>query len=120
MKTGVIAFVACLSLLMGCYYDNEEAIYGTETCPDETPTYSERVSVIIEVNCLICHNASVASGGIVLATYQDVKRQIDNGNLIGAITHNNGFSPMPKNAPKLRTCDILAIQTWANNQALNN
>ena len=120
MRSRVMGLFVCLSLLVGCYYDNEEAIYGTEICSDEIPTYSGTISGIIEKNCLVCHSASVASGGIVLATYEDVKRQIDNGKLIGAISHNSGFSPMPKNAPKLSTCDIQAIQTWANNQALNN
>lgn len=120
MKTRVVGLVACFFLLVGCYYDNEEAIYGIASCSEEAPTFSGRVSAIIETNCIVCHSTSVASGGIVLATYEDVKRQIDNGKLIGAITHSGGFSPMPKNAPKLTTCDIQAIQTWVANQALNN
>ena len=107
-------------VMMSCYYDNEEKLYGEEQCSGEAATYAGRVSPIIRENCLQCHSAAIANGGVVLEGYDKLKIVADNGKLVGAITHASGFSPMPKNAPMLSSCDIDAIRQWVNDGALNN
>lgn len=106
--------------LTNCYYDNEELLYGEEQCSNEPSTYSGTVSVIISNNCLVCHSASVASGGVTLETHSQVKTLADNGTLAGVISHSSGFPPMPKNAPQLSQCNINAIIEWIDGGALNN
>jgi hypothetical protein len=48
-----------------------------------------------------------------------VKAQATNGNLMGVINHAAGYSPMPKNSPKMDDCTISKIQAWINNGSPN-
>lgn len=115
-----ILLIVSISLLWGCYYDNEEALYGVPECSAEPVTYSTKISSIISKNCISCHSTAAANGGITLETYAHVKSQADNGKLVGSVTHASGFSPMPKNAPQLSECDITAIRNWVQGGSLNN
>jgi len=45
---------------------------------------------------------------------------VDNGKLLGAVTHASGYSPMPKNQAQLSDCNIQKITNWINKGALNN
>lgn len=120
-KTGFIILMLTVAIVFpGCYYDNEIKLYGVEECSTEPSTYSGTVSVIISNNCLSCHSQSVSSGGITLETYNQVKAQADNGNLLGVISHSSGFSPMPKNGPQLSECNITAIRQWIEGGTLND
>lgn len=115
-----IAMLMIALISTQCYYDNEELLYGVEQCSTEPSTYSGNVAVIIRNNCLVCHGASVASGGVTLETHSQVKTLADNGTLAGVITHSSGFSPMPKNAQQLSKCNIDAILQWIEAGAPNN
>lgn len=112
-------------ILSGCYYDSEEALYGTpNTVCDVTVTkFSTEVKPILQSSCLTCHSNSAASGsgaGIKLQDYADVKTQVSNGKLVGSIQHSSGFSAMPKGGGKLSDCNILVINTWISKGALND
>ena len=112
-------------ILSGCYYDSEEALYGTpNTVCDVTVTkFSTEVKPILQSSCLTCHSNSAAAGsgsGIKLQDYADVKIQVTNGKLVGSIQHNSGFSAMPKGGGKLTDCNILVINTWISKGALND
>lgn len=109
-----------VSFLTGCYYDNEEKLYGMQACPTEDVTFSGTIAPILSSNCLSCHSESLRSGGIALETYAQVKAVADQGALLGAVTHSSGFSPMPKNAPQLSDCNIDAIRQWVEAGSLNN
>ena len=115
----IILFASAL-IVAGCYYDNETILYGAEECKTDSVTYSGAVKEIIQQNCLSCHSQAMNSGGITLETQAQLKAQADNGNLVGAITHSSGYSPMPKNSPQLSDCDIEVIRTWVESGALNN
>lgn len=109
--------------LTGCYYDKEEILYPGGTCDTANVTYSGTVSGIINTNCNVCHStasANASGGGIQLDTHAKLKVYVDNGKLMGSINHAGGYSPMPKNATKLSSCDIAKIQAWVNAGALNN
>jgi hypothetical protein len=43
-----------------------------------------------------------------------------NGKLYGAISHSNGFSPMPQAAPKLGACQLAVIKLWIDQNSPNN
>ena len=123
MKKLVLPFV--FFILAGCYYDSEEALYGTpNTVCDVTVTkFSTEVKPILQSNCLTCHSNSAAAGsgsGIKLQDYADVKTQVNNGKLVGSIQHASGFSAMPKGGGKLTDCNILVINTWISKGALND
>jgi hypothetical protein len=112
-----------LSGLSGCYYDKEEILYPGGACDTTNVTYSGTVSGTIYTNCNACHSSGAANangGGIQLDAYTKLKVYVDNGKLIGSINHAGGFSPMPKNATKLSSCNIAKVQAWVNAGAPNN
>lgn len=96
----------------GCYYDKEEILYPNTICDTAAVTYSSTVAPVLSSFCNSCHGGSTPSAGIKLDTYNDVKIQAANGRLWGAISHAGSYSPMPKNAAKLNTCNLAKIKKW--------
>lgn len=82
--------------------------------------YSIQIKNTIQSNCQGCHNTNNASGTVNLDNYFSVKANVDNGKLIGSITHASGYSAMPKNQSKMNDCKINQIIKWINNGAANN
>ena len=104
----------------GCYYDKEEILYPQTVCDTANVTYSGSVVPILLSNCTVCHGGSTPSAGIKLDTYADVKVQVTNGRLWGAVSQAVSFSPMPKNATKMSTCNLTKIKKWIDAGAPNN
>jgi hypothetical protein len=123
-KNIITATVIVLFLLLvsttGCYYDKEEVLYPNTICDTANVTYSRSVIPILSSNCITCHGGNTPSAGIKLDTYADVKVQATNGRLWGAVSHANSYSPMPKNAAKMSTCNLTKIKKWLDAGALNN
>ena len=103
-----------------CYYDSEEDLYGTIECNLDNIEYMATVLPIISDNCYGCHDQASNFGNITLEGYDALKTYVDNGQLIGSINHQSGFSPMPKNLAKLLDCEIEKIEAWISAGALNN
>jgi len=120
------ALVVISITLNACYYDKADSIYPditSTTCDTVNITYSNQVLSIINTNCNNCHAAAIANsigGGINLSTYTAMKPYITNGSFLNSILQNGKAAPMPKNASKLSSCNILVIQNWINKGALNN
>ena len=111
-----------LIVLIGgaCSNDNEEELYPSDECQTENVTYSVEVLDIIEENCYKCHDAASNFGNVTLEGYENLKKYVDSGQLLGTIQHKSGFSPMPKNEPQLEDCDIDKIAVWIDEGALEN
>lgn len=108
-------------LMASCYNDKEAILYPETNCvPPATPSYQADVTPIMSQYCTSCHSGTFASGGVLLDSYPEVKKYVDNGKLIGSITWASGVSPMPKNGNKLSSCNIGKIQAWVTAGALNN
>jgi cytochrome c551/c552 len=122
MKT-IISIVLVLVLFAGsgCYYDSEEGLYGVTNCDTTNVTYSVTISGIMnKYNCLSCHAGNAALGGFSLEGYNNVKAKVTDNRLFGAITHANGFAPMPQNANMMSDCDINKVKAWIEAGAPNN
>lgn len=116
-----LPLLLCLFLpLVGCYYDSEERLYGTVECATEDVTFSVDVLPLIVEHCYRCHDADNNFGGITLEGYDQLRTYVDNGELLGAIRHTPGFSPMPKNEAQLVECNIEKIAVWVAAGAPNN
>ena len=89
-------------------------------CDSNSFTYNNAIRNIISNKCQGCHSGSAASGGIDLSTYSGIKAKVTDGRLWGAINHQPGFSPMPKNGAKLSDCEITQIRKWIDGGSLNN
>lgn len=120
----LLFFIGTLSgfmvLLFSCSKGNEEDLSSGTTCNSTNMTYSANIKPILQSFCFSCHGNGMSQNGINFDTYAGVKAVVDNGKLIGAITHTSGFSPMPQNTSKLSDCNISKIQDWISRGALNN
>jgi len=109
--------------VFSCRYDNEEELFGDAICDTSNVTYTNNVKPVLTANCLSCHstsNAATFGSGIKLEDYSDLMVQVNNGNLVGVITHSPGYPAMPQGGAKLDDCTIEKIVTWINNGAPNN
>lgn len=109
MKTTIFFFAVagCIAL---------EACSASRSTTGTTPaiSYNGQVKSIIDANCAsTCHNATRPAAGIDLTTFELVKQQALNGELIPAIQHAEGVTAMPKKAPKLDDASIQVIVDWA-------
>ncbi len=111
-----------LLLLAACTSDSAEDDVAPQpqVCDTDNITYSQTITTILDTNCYSCHSTAAATAGVVLDTYSGLKKQVDNGKLVGVITHAAGFPPMPQAAPKLSNCNISKIRKWVDAGAPNN
>lgn len=117
MKKSLFLFALFIA---GCYYDTEEELYPTIECATQNVSYSETVLPIIRDNCYACHDAANNFGNITVEGYDLLINFVNNGQLLGVIKHESGYSPMPKNVPMLLECEIEKIEAWVNAGAINN
>lgn len=116
----VCLFLVFLSIQTGCYNDKEELLYPDTVCDTAAVKYSTTIAPILSSFCVSCHGGSTPSAAIKLDTYSDVSIQASNGRLWGAISHSPSYSPMPKNAAKLNTCNLAKIKKWLDAGHPNN
>ena len=124
MKKMFFALIAFLLAMVffntGCYYDKAEVLYPDTVCDTASVTYSTSVAPVLSSFCNSCHSGVAPSAGIKLDTYNDLKIQAANGRLWGAVSHSTSYSPMPKNAAKLNTCNLAKIKKWLDAGYPNN
>ncbi len=89
-------------------------------CDTSKFKYGADISVLLNTYCVGCHSGATPSGGINLSTYTNVQTVANSGRLVNAVSHAPGYSPMPKNAAKLSSCQITQITKWVNAGAPNN
>jgi hypothetical protein len=124
MKKLILPFIGLI--LYGCYYDNQEALYGKPggECDTLAVKYSTHILPILQTYCYVCHSAALVAegggGGYNLEDFSTLQTLALNGHLYGAVDHAAGYSPMPKYGNKLSDCEISTIKIWENNGTLNN
>lgn len=109
----------------GCYYDKEEILYPQNECDTADVKYSAQITYIISNNCYDCHSntaAPISGGGQSFEGYANISGYLTTSaiTLISSINHSVGFTPMPKDRPKLSECDIRTIEIWIENGFPNN
>jgi mono/diheme cytochrome c family protein len=83
-------------------------------CSTANVTYTGTIAPLINANCLGCHNATSANGGIVLETYGEVVGAVNNNGLLSAVKRENGYTAMPPGGA-INSCDLLQLETWISN-----
>lgn len=91
-----------------------------EDCDTTSVTFSGKVWPLIENSCFGCHSGPSPSGNVALADYTSIAEAANSGKLYGAISHSEGFTPMPKSAPKLSDCKIEQVKIWIEDGTPNN
>ena len=89
------------------------------SCDPTKFTYGAIIQPIITNQCVGCHRPESLGGNIDLSMHSKVLVQVNNGQLLGSITHTLGYSPMPQGS-KLSDCQISQIKQWIDAGALNN
>ena len=109
-----LSFIAFLAT--GCYYDNEEDLYGAP-CDASVFTFSGQILPIIQANCQAsnCHGAGQSLGNGELLDYQDVQVFVQDDKLRSAVATKY----MPKDG-SLSSCEIDLIEKWIAAGALDN
>lgn len=122
IKLALVLFLGSL-IFYSCESNNEEELYSDlqkNVCDTTNLSFMDDISPFLDNRCIGCHNFQNANGEIRLDNYDEVKKNVDNGRLLGAIEHQPGFEPMPLNQPMLPECDINRIKAWINAGAMNN
>ncbi|MCF8368491.1 MAG: hypothetical protein K9G76_05565 [Bacteroidales bacterium] len=116
MPQGGDKLAACEIALIEKWINDTTFVLPPDTtdCDTNLVTYAGTVYPIFQANCLSCHAPPAPEAGIDLTNYSNVAFLAQTGALLGAISHNEGFSPMPKNAPPLTSCEIQQIEKWIN------
>jgi len=125
MKKTFLIFGSLLSLFLllalpsGCYWDNEQDLYGIDpnACDTTLVKYSTVIKPLIERNCLSCHAPGGVQESVPLNTYAGVKIYATNGLLVQRT--NDATTPMPQSG-LMPLCDRSEIRAWVNRGAPND
>lgn len=118
MKKTILLALTLSALIFSCTEDTKEDIQptGNTSGCDTTfiPSYASKVQPILNDFCVGCHSSNNATAGIALDNYTSSKN--NSAKLIPAITHPTSLPNSKKMPPggKLKECDIVTIQRWAN------
>jgi len=116
----VICFATTVSFVVAsCTYDARNENINPCSIP-ATVSFQMHVKPILDANCVACHSTADAAVNLNYETYSGVQAPAVDGRLVGSIKHLSGFVPMPEFAPKLSDCDIMKIEMWVKQGALNN
>lgn len=118
----LILITAVALYVCSCSWENEELLFPeTEICDTLDVSFALDVVPILTNNCFACHsnvNAPDFTFGFSLEDYEDVRAA--STQIVGAIKHDEGFSPMPRGADQLDSCQIGIVEAWVNQGSLNN
>jgi hypothetical protein len=125
MKRVLILFSVLIVVVVtysGCYYDKADLVYPqSPVCDTVNMKYTADIVPILIANCYVCHSGTASgSGGRKFDSYALLKNYVNSGDLVKAVTHTGGVTPMPYNMPKLPECTVNKIIDWVNRGALNN
>lgn len=81
-------------------------------CDTAKFSYNGEVRIILDKECVSCHNDVNANSGVRLDTYEEVKKVAASGALVGTIEWQTGFRPMPRNRDQLPECERTVIKKW--------
>lgn len=85
-------------------------------------SYVNDIEPILAATCYDCHGTFTSANGEgnVLQGYNNLIVYVNDGRLMGTITHAPDYPPMPDGDPKLSDCRIARIDAWIRQGALNN
>ncbi len=110
-----LALSLCCVLFIGCYYDNEEDLYGP-ACDSSVFGYAAKIQPILQANCYAstCHGPNGDNGELI--TYAQVKGVVDDGSFRDAVVVTQR---MPDGG-SLTACELELITKWLDAGALND
>ena len=107
------SFLILLNITWACQYKKHEEVTPVTTLCDTTFTvnYITHINPIMSKYCINCHSSKAApssGGNIILDNYKNVYRNAEQSyRAITGVVYS-----MPRNGPKMDTCDISTISRW--------
>jgi len=86
-----------------------------DVCDTNDITYTNSIASVFNNSCAVagCHvDGNEQNAWFSLEGYDNSKASADFGRLVGAVSHEMDFSPMPKGGVKLDQCTIDKITAW--------
>ena len=109
------AILAITWINSSCSNDSQEDLFPElGICDTLDISYSADIVPVFVNNCYSCHSNESNSSGILLDSYDNLSQYAENGKLLGAVRHDDGYIPMPINAGKLDECSIFKMEAWVN------
>lgn len=120
MKFKNLLYILLIISFYNCSYVNEDDL-TEDIIIEDVVNYEANIKVIIDTNCIICHNNPPESGApMPLTTYTNVKDAVENRGLINRISSTDlGFS-MPFGGPRLPQNLIDLIILWEEEGLIEN
>jgi hypothetical protein len=101
----------------GCKHEPEEYTPAppdpdTTVCDTSNVTYTGTIYPILDDHCIFCHSGANPTGGLDFTNYSQLAFVAESGALLGAIRHEQGYVPMPKDGNQLDSCSMRQIEIW--------
>lgn len=98
----------------GCYYDNEQDLYGDPApCDTAAVSYANFIEPLLQDHCYKCHKETEPEfSGYILEGYENTRDYAISGKI--ADRTNNAANPMPplSEGGLLPDCDRQKIKAW--------
>lgn len=102
------------AVLVACNKDDSEE---EDQCDTSSVTYTSDIATIFNASCAVssCHvDGNEDNAKFSLSDYEKAKTAAGFGRIVGAISHEEGFTAMPYGSDKLEQCSIDKISAWIN------
>lgn len=112
-----IAYKIFLIALLGisvsnCENDSEDDLVDIDD-PSNEITYTTNIKIIIDDNCIGCHNNPPINGApMPLLSYQNVVDAVNNRGLLNRISSEDTNFLMPLGGPRLPQATIDQVKQW--------
>jgi uncharacterized membrane protein len=125
MKSISIIFPVCISLIIlsaffeGCYYDNEELLYGGgAACDTIQAKFSTDVQQIINSKCAYsgCHDAATGAGSTVFSDHASISGK--SGRIKDRAVVQKTMPPSGTTA--LSDAEVIKLKCWIESGSPNN
>jgi len=94
---------------------------GLAACDTATVSFASDIKPIIQNKCIGCHGSAHSGNAFIdLSDYSGVSSTAATNQLVGAVSHSQGYTPMPMSGPMISNCEIGKIRNWVNDGYLNN
>jgi len=83
-----------------------------DNCDTSDITFSQNIYPIIQTRCEGCHSGGDPRDDRKITNYSEIETIVLSGELLGVIQHDQNYTAMPYNLPKLPKCEIEQIILW--------
>lgn len=112
MNFKILSFLLVLGFVLSACNNDDDDI-----CDTTDITYTNTVASIFNASCASagCHvDGNEMNALFSLEGYEKSKAVADFGRIVGSISHEMDFTPMPFGADKLDQCSIDKIAAWVD------